>query len=341
MAKRRRLTPFGAFGDGSAPDEAPPEEGMGAEAAPPLNRRAPPIADMAGSAAATAALEEMADTLRQAREGGRMVLSLPLDVIEADHLVRDRIVAGADEMAALQESLRAHGQRSPIEVVALGQGRYGLISGWRRLCALRSLQQETGDAAFATVLALLRKPDQASDAYVAMVEENEIRVGLSFFERARIVEKSVGLGVFPDDRTALRALFQGASRAKRSKIGSFLTVVRALDGYLRFPQQMGERLGLQLAQALGREEGLAARLREDLEAFPAGDAVTEQDRLLKTLTRSERKARKARTEPVSREEPSPGLRLVTHPSGRLVIDGPRADAAFRARLRDWLKGQGA
>lgn len=339
MAKRKRLTPFGAFGEGPASEEAPPEEGMLAEAIPPMPRRAPPIADMAGSAAATAALEEMADTLRQARESGRMVLSLPLDVIEADHLVRDRIVAGAEEMAALQESLRAHGQRSPIEVVALGQGRYGLISGWRRLCALRSLQQETGDAAFGTVLALLRKPDQASDAYVAMVEENEIRVGLSFFERARIVEKSVELGVFPDDRTALRALFHGASRAKRSKIGSFLTVVRALDGHMRFPQQLGERLGLQLAQALEGDAGLGAWLREDMEAFPAGDAVTEQGRILKAITRAE-KAKKAITEPVLREEPTPGLRLVTHPSGRLVIDGPRADAAFRARLLDWLKGQG-
>ena len=45
------------------------------------------------------------------------------------------------------------------------------------------------------------------DAYVAMVEENEIRVGLSFYERARIAAKSVEAGVYPDDRAALRALF--------------------------------------------------------------------------------------------------------------------------------------
>ncbi|MBD3766047.1 MAG: ParB N-terminal domain-containing protein, partial [Rhodobacterales bacterium] len=78
-----------------------------------------------------------------------------------------------EEMAALRASLAARGQQTPIEVVELAPGRYGLISGARRLAALRALAEETGEARFARVQALLRPFSAASDAYLAMVEENE------------------------------------------------------------------------------------------------------------------------------------------------------------------------
>lgn len=319
MAKRKRLTPFGA----------PEAEDLPEIIVPSVR---PPIADMAGASAATAAMEEMAATLRAAREGGRLVLSLPLDQIEAGYLVRDRIASDPEEMAALVESLRARGQQTPIEVAQIGPERYGLISGWRRLSALRQLEAEGAETV--SVLALLRKPDQASDAYVAMVEENEIRVGLSFYERARIAAKAVEAGVYPDDRAALRALFAAASRAKRSKIGSFLTVVRALDGALRFPESIGERLGLQLAQALEADAELGARLQTDLVKVPAPDAATEQARIAKAM-QAPKSALTAVTETI---EPVPGLRLRAE-KGRVVIEGKRADAALTQRLADWLKAQ--
>lgn len=360
MAKRRRLTPFGAGFD----DAGFAASGLPPDAAPQIAVAArPPIADMAGAAAATAALEEMAETLRHAREGGRMVLALPLDQIEAGYLVRDRIAADPEEMAALIESLRARGQQTPIEVVQLAPDRFGLISGWRRLTALRQLDAETADPRFATVLALLRRPDQASDAYVAMVEENEIRVGLSFYERARIVAKAVEAGVYPDDRAALRGLFGAASRPRRSKIGSFLVVVRALDGALRFPEAIGERLGLQLAQALGADPGLSARLAARLAAAPPVDAAAEQALIARGLAGGQPggQARGPLVDPAGDPagDPAaeqageqtadragdpvidlwPGLRLRQKP-GRIVIEGPEATGALAARLADWLRQPG-
>jgi ParB-like chromosome segregation protein Spo0J len=324
MAKRRRLTPFGTGTEAEDQAEIPVTS---------VSLVRPPIADMAGAAAATAAMEEMAASLRQARESGRLVLSLPLDQIEAGYLVRDRIATDPDEMSALVESLRARGQQTPIEVTLIGPDRYGLISGWRRLTALRQLAAENPD--FGSVLALLRKPDQASDAYIAMVEENEIRVGLSFYERARIAAKAVEVGVYPDDRAALRALFASASRAKRSKIGSFLTVVRALDGVLHFPESIGERLGLQLAQGLETDPGLATRLAQAL-ADPAPDAGAEQARIQQALT-----PRKAAAEvTIPPIEPISGLKVIQHPAGRMILEGPRLDADLAARLIDWLKAQG-
>ena len=102
-------------------------------------QRPAPIAAVAGQSASEAALAELSDTLRSAREEGRLIQALPLDAIEADHLVRDRLVADEEEMQTLISSIRARGQQTPVEVMALEGGRYGLISGWRRLTALRRL----------------------------------------------------------------------------------------------------------------------------------------------------------------------------------------------------------
>ena len=123
-------------------------------------------------------------------------------------------------MASLRESLRLHGQRTPIEVtplVAEGHGAalpYGLISGWRRLQALKALHAATGEPRFATVQALVRRPETAADAYVTMVEENEIRLGLSHYERARVAALATARGVFPT-RTTRCARFS-PPRAARS-----------------------------------------------------------------------------------------------------------------------------
>src|SRR5690348_15186101 len=103
-----------------------------------------------------------------------MVVALPTGAIAPDHLVRDRLLPAEDaDAVALRESIRLHGQRTPIEVTPVaGALPYGLISGWRRLEALKALHAETGEARFATVQALVRRPETAADAYVAMVEEN-------------------------------------------------------------------------------------------------------------------------------------------------------------------------
>lgn len=350
MAKRKRLLPFGTESD--APEAMPvletkafPTYPLGYAGGHTYTRQAP-IADMAGAAAATAAMEEMADLLRRAKEGGRMVLTLPLVEVEAGYLVRDRIATTPEDMAELVESLRARGQQTPIEVVQLAPGRYGLISGWRRLQALHHLSAQTGDTEkFGSVLALLRRPEQASDAYLAMVEENEIRVGLSFYERARIVTKAVELGVYPTEREALRGLFPTASRSKRSKIGSFITVVRALDGVLRFPEALGERIGLALAQALEADGSFGARVGAALAAAAPADPVAEQVQLSRLLAgpkapkaNTEKQAQTAMSETNSGAEPLPGLRVRAE-TGRLVIEGEKADAALLARLIDWLGTQ--
>jgi hypothetical protein len=349
MAKRRRLT--------SLPVEASPDAGP----APQLERKAwlaptiaPPIALVAGDAAQAAALSDVAGVLAQARAEGLLLRRLPLQAVEADHLVRDRLALDADETAALIASLRAHGQRTPVEVTELAPGRYGLISGWRRLMALRSLHTETGDPAFAHVTALLRQPATAADAYVAMVEENEIRQNLGHYERARIVARAVEAGVFPTDKAALQTLFASASRAKRSKIGSFLTVCRALDSALRFPAALPERLGLALAQALEAAPATAGQLAAALKAADPADAAAEQAVLARALRDALSPAPRENvsrakhlpqpdappaTPETATSEPRPGVTMqVTGGFSRPVItlSGPAVDPTFRERLEAWL-----
>ncbi|WP_425093897.1 ParB/RepB/Spo0J family partition protein [Tropicimonas sp. S265A] len=333
MAKRKRLSPaqtgyLANEGQGSRASLSPATGLSGAGE--------PPIAQVARDAATTAALEEVSAELSSARAEGRLVQALPLDTIVRDYLVRDRVVLEDEDMSALKASLRARGQQTPIEVVDLGQGGYGLISGWRRLSALDALHRETGDERFATVQALLRRPETAGDAYTAMVEENEIRVGLSPFERARIVAKAVEQGVFADERTALRALFASASRAKRSKIGSFLRLVAAFEQDLRFPGGIAERLGLRMAKALEETPGFEDRLKSALRATPAATVDAE-------LALIEAALRSAPTQPTSPAVAPNGTtdRLeVTRKGKRLVLSGQGVTAEFEIALRKWLRTQG-
>ena len=272
MAKRKRLTPARPVDPdlaGAAPEI---KSGFPLRPGPAV---APPIAQVAGDASGIAALQDLADEVRAARDEGRLVQDLALETVDEAYLVRDRMLANDAELGVLMESLRARGQQTPIEVVELEKGRFGLISGWRRLRALRRLNAADGQGGFDTIQALLRRPETAADAYRSMVEENEIRVGLSYYERARIVARAAEQGVYADTSAALSGLFASASRAKRSKIGSFLKLYLALDDRLRFPPAISERLGLALVKALEADPGLAAKLRERLRKAAAADAATE------------------------------------------------------------------
>ena len=341
MAKRKRLTP--AQSDYLQPIPADLET----KSAGSTGLSSPaPIAQVAGEAAATAALQDLAGEVKRARDDGRMILLLPLDQVDAGYLVRDRMIADEEELFVLASSIEARGQQTPVEVVKLGEDRYGLISGWRRLTALRQLHERTGQARFATIQALIRRPDGASDAYIAMVEENEIRVGLSYYERARVAAKAVEQGVYATEKQALLTLFNSASRAKRSKIRSFLEIYRAADDLLRFPMAIAERLGLTLAKALQAHPGRIADLRVALQKAKPTTAEEEIACLESVLKQGQRKSQNPGLETHVDPRPSndteqaaPGIEM-TSGKGNVTLSGPGVTEEFRSRLLEWLKWQG-
>ncbi|APZ55174.1 ParB/RepB/Spo0J family partition protein [Salipiger abyssi] len=326
MAKRKRLSPPRLDMFSAAP----------AEQAQVTGARVP-IAQMAGDAAVAAAFGEVQAELQAAQREGRMVLSLPLGAIVEDHLIRDRLACDAEAQQALQDSLRQRGQQTPVEVTDLGDGRYGLISGWRRLRALRTLLDETGETErFGSVLALVRLPRDRPAAYVAMVEENEIRADLSFYERARIVAQAVHAGVYDSEKAALQGLFASASFSKRSKIKSFLPLVAALDGALRYPGQIPERLGLALSRALTEDPGVASELTAQLAAAPERDAAGERALLEAALRPAPAKTAAPEAVPAVALSLPGGVRLKGG-AGRIALDGEGVTEALIADLAEWLR----
>ncbi|MEM1340762.1 MAG: ParB N-terminal domain-containing protein [Pseudomonadota bacterium] len=321
MAKRKRLSPAIL----TTTNAAEP-------AAVPASR--PPIAHVAGAAAEQAGLTEVARALSDAREEGRLIQKLPLAKIETEHLVRDRISFDEGEMQSLSASLAARGQQVPLEVVQRSDGRYGLISGLRRVMALRGLG--AGEA-----LAIVRQPESASEAYLAMVEENEIRAGISFYERARLAAEAAKLGLYRSPAEAITALFSAASPAKRSKIGSFVCLHEALGSALAFPAAIPERLGLALVAALERD-GFAAETCQALalavpENAQAERAVLEAALRGETGSKPQNRAAEKSNAPI---ELAPGINLEQR-KGRAVLTGSAVTVAFLDDLQAWIAGRAA
>ena len=311
MAKRKRL-------------EVSISPDLETKSTSPLPRVRMPIADVAGDTAGRAALEEVAREMTQAEQEGRVVKKIPLAQIAVHHLSRDRMVFDAAEMEALTASIGERGQQTPIEVLRLLGGEFGLISGLRRYEALRALGADT-------VLALVKAPGSAQSEYQAMVEENEIRAGLSFYERANIAVATVGQGVYPDVHAAVKGLFANAPKAKRSKIIKFVTLRKALNTSLSFPAAIPEHLGFALAKAIEADRTLSGQISAQLKAAAPKDAVAERQVLEQAL--------KGPKGPLpAREEIAPDLKLETK-AGRAVLSGKSVDAAFVKALKAWAAEQ--
>ena len=356
MAKRKRLTPAQPSYLETAPETKSALGGPMASTAP--------IAQVASDAAAQSALSELSAVLEAARSDGRLIERIALDQIDESHLVRDRLEQDEDEMGALMASLRARGQQTPIEVVALSDrpdGKtHGLISGWRRLSALKRLYAAGSEPNFATVKALVIQPETAQDAYVAMVEENEIRVNLSHYERARIAVRALREGVYPNQKMALQGLFANATRAKRSKIGSFVALVEALDAVLMFPVAINEKLGLALVREITRDPTFTDALISHLRAGPRNTPVEELRILSAAVSTAENMALTRQSEAESDAVPvntgprireplpakderintqiAPGLRLGYTPGKhKIELSGAGVDDSLIQELRAWLR----
>lgn len=334
MAKRKRLSPT---------PQATSAEGL-SPASGLMARPTAPVADIARDAATQAALDEISSEMAAARADGRLIQRIALSAVDEAHLVRDRIDLDPTEMEALKASLRSRGQQTPIEVTQIAPGRYGLVSGWRRLTALRALQAEGGeDPDAGHVLALVRAPAEATASYVAMVEENEIRAGLSFYERARIAARAAEQGVYPTAKIAVKGLFANVGAPKRSKINSFLRVYAVLDDALPFPAALSEKQGLALAKALDAGPEAAERLRSALTSTPPPSAEAQAQTLSAVLS-SPQNASPAPAPAATLSEPSaapepPGVQ-VQFKRGHLELRGPGVTAELYRDMMRWLKNRG-
>jgi len=281
MAKRRKLEAP------SADDMSRIEEEFRRET--PARSSAAPIAQVAADTAdayESGTLEERsrraretteAQKFREADAAGLIILNLPIDTIEPQSMQRDRTVLDREAMDELEYSISLHGVRMPIEVYEIRSGRtdkqYGLLSGYRRLIAQQNLYARSAEAKFKSIKAVVRDPSEMGGAFVAMVEENEIRQDLSHYERGRIAAIAAQQGAFATTEDAVAQMFAAASKAKRSKIRSFAMIFEELGDLLEFPETIREKDGLRLASAL--RNGAEVSLREALGGGHATGAKSE------------------------------------------------------------------
>jgi len=273
MAKRTKLTAP------SAEDLAKMDADFRSENRVRPNPATAPIAQVAAESAALGTGEGTqgklnrldAERLRQAEEKGLLITEIPTNKIIADAMIRDRAVIDEDEMNELKISIRGSGLRLPIEVYEAEDGQYALLSGYRRLRAVRELSAffDGAKPEFDVIKAIVRPKTDTAEAFAAMVEENEVRSNLSHFERGRIAVIAGNQGAFASTEDAVNRMFVSASAAKRSKIKAFAEVFEILGDLLNFPETLSERRGLRLSNAL--RQGGAKQFRA---ALGAGQGAT-------------------------------------------------------------------
>ncbi|WP_372801364.1 ParB/RepB/Spo0J family partition protein [Paracoccus seriniphilus] len=294
--------------------------------------------ETADARAERAKLEADSARLHSAREQGLLMVELPLDQIDEGAMIRDRMTISEDDMNELRQSIAAHGLRLPIEVFELEKPgrdgrRYGLLSGYRRLLAMRGLLEMTEGSKYSVIRALIRPRTEADGAFISMIEENEVREELSHFERGRIAVIAANQGAFSSTEDAVDRLFATGSKAKRSKVRSFALIFEELGDMLQFPEALTERRGLRLASALRR--GAEDELRRALSEHRADDAEEEWailEPLIRDLELAPRdisRGGRPRSKPKA-SRPEPGR--VVHTAGGVTIRKARDGEAYLLRL---------
>lgn len=357
MAKRRKLTAPSAEDLNKIEDEFRRETPARPSAMAPISQVAAETAqavDVLGSETRTKLAE--ADAFRVAKEQGLVLAEIPLSEINADEIFRDRTVLIREELDELRDSIMANGMRMPIEVFELpepeGDVRYGLISGYRRLMVMRELFQFTEIEKYAQIRAIIREPKTSADRFAAVVEENEVRAGLSHFERGRFAALAASHGVFGGVEEAVENLFPFASKAKRSKVRSFALIFEDVGDMLRHAEGLTEKQGLRLAAAL--RGGAETDLRDALASGHA-DNPREEWQIMEPVieayedaardpARGGRPSKTAKRQPGGKFTTSAGIKVDWTRDGdsgfNIHVKGRGIDSDFMdslmAEIRHWL-----
>ncbi len=209
------------------------------------------------------------------------LLSLEIGEIDVEALPRDRSNLDAEALMELRTSIALHGLRQPIEVFTAETG-YVLISGLRRLTAIRQLHAETGKAHYATIPAFLRTPADLPEALAAMVEENDVRSQVSPWDQGRIAAATVADAYFPTLDAAVLALYPSANKTKRSRLRLLAELADQMEGTLTNPELLSQTQCIRIATALraGFSDLIRAALHEQRDQSPAAQWQTLQSILV-------------------------------------------------------------
>ncbi len=215
------------------------------------------------------------------REAGLVVQDVPLDDVHTFMLVRDRMPGEDAELEELVTSIRELGLSNPIRVLPRPDGTgFELVQGYRRLTAYRRLFEETGQAGWATIPALVMPGENdIAGLYRRMVDENVVRKDLSFAEMAHAAQNfAADPATGAKDLTeAVAALFQSAPYSKRSYIRSFAYLLEMIGASLDYPTEIPRALGVALARAIKERPENVGRIQNELNGWEKRSITEELD----------------------------------------------------------------
>ena len=145
----------------------------------------------------------------QPQSSRRAVARLSLGTIRPNP-AQPRRQLSADSVRQLAESIRRHGQLSPLLVRACGGGQYELIAGQRRLLALRALGRDTADAIVLDV-------GRCDSALIALVE-NLQREPLHFLDEAEACRSLLDAYPITQERLAASLSVSPSALANRLRL---------------------------------------------------------------------------------------------------------------------------
>lgn len=253
---------------------------------------------------------------------------IPIDLIVPDALARDRASLDPAALEELVTSILNHGLRMPIEVYELPHPdeteRYGLISGFRRLKAVRTLRDDWGVPNHDAIPAFVREPQSAAEAMQAMIEENAIRAEVSPWEQARVALDARDQHIFDTAEAAIDGLYKSLNRDKRKRLRAVAHLAEEIDGLLTAPETLSLRQLLRIAAAASR--GYADLMRMALRESSNKDPDHQWRALLLPII--------AECEDPRIRDPRPALGRNDRPRRIVIVPGQRAIRIRRERTRD-------
>ena len=219
---------------------------------------------------------------------------VPHDAIDESALPRDRAGLDAEPLDELVASLVANGLRQPIELWQLSEPRpphaFGLISGFRRLAAFRSLHTTAADKTrWQAIPAFIRQPASYAAAFAAMVEENEVRAELSPFEKGMTLVTAVRCEIFPSVDAAIDAMHAGKPYHQRSRLRTLARFAAEMDGLLTAPEKLSQAQAFRIAAAF--DAGFGEVIDTALNESSLKDPATQWEILKPILAEAEDCAR--------------------------------------------------
>lgn len=197
---------------------------------------------------------------------GLIVDLVPLDLIDAAKIHRDR-AGGADmELEELKDSIRSIGLSNPIRVEKSGD-RYELVQGMRRLTAFRELLGETGHDEFKVIPAgLIGQGETLEGLYRRMVDENLVRKDISFGEMAELARSYAADSQTDcnDPDKAVAILYKSAGYQKRSYIRAFVALLDEIGDALEHAHAIPRSLGLNLRKRMEETPAIATKIKAEL-----------------------------------------------------------------------------